>query len=238
MKKKYQYLIIGIMCLILTTCICIQIRTVNSTGTTVSTNQTENELRDQVLKMKEKYEDSYAKLQEAEAELETVRESVTNNNDELKSLEEEIKEASTLLGLTDVQGQGVTITVTESTAIANVLNAEDFIVHNTDLLSIVNELKNAGAEAISINDQRVVSTTYFAYINSSFIQINGERVTSPYTIKAIGDPDYLKSSLVGTGGYAEKIETWGQEIEIEEKKNITISKYDGEFETKYIEDED
>lgn len=231
MKKKYQYLIIGIMCLILTTCICIQIRTVNSTGTTVSTNQTENELRDQVLKMKEKYEDSYAKLQEAEAELETVRESVTNNNDELKNLEEEIKEASTLLGLTDVQGQGVTITVTESTAIANVLNAEDFIVHNTDLLSIVNELKNAGAEAISINDQRIVDTTSID-CDGNVITVNGEKISSTFTIVAIGLPETL-STLNRTGGYLSILEEYNMTITFKKSDSVSIGKYTGIMSFKY-----
>ena len=66
MNKKLQALILGIMCFILTIGICIQIRTVNSNGTTVSTNETETELRDQILKLKEKYDNLYEELEQAE----------------------------------------------------------------------------------------------------------------------------------------------------------------------------
>lgn len=55
-----------------------------------------------------------------------------------------------------------------------------------DLLKLINELNSAGAEAISINDERIVAMSDLFPV-SSFILINGERTTSPYEIKAIGD---------------------------------------------------
>ena len=101
---------------------------------------------------------------------------------------------------------------------------------------IVNYLRDAGAEAISINNQRVINNTYITLINNSFIKVNSKRVTSPYEIKAIGNSEYLKSSLIGNGGYAEKITSLGQQIKIEEKKKVNIQKYDEEITTKYIEE--
>ena len=58
MTKKTQAIVLGVMCLILTIAICIQIKTVNSNGTTTSSNKNLNNLKTQVLKMKEKYEDT------------------------------------------------------------------------------------------------------------------------------------------------------------------------------------
>lgn len=231
MSKKIQALILGIMCLILTIGICVQIKTVNSNGTTVSTNQAENELRDQVLKMKEKYENSYEKLQRAEAELATTRESATNNNDELKKLEEQIKKANTLLGFTDVTGQGVTITITESAAVANALQPELYLVHNTDLLYIINELKNAGAEAIDINGQRIVGTTSIN-CDGNVIMVNGERVSSTFTINAIGYPELL-STLNRTGGYLSLLEPYNMAITFKKSDSINIPKYTGIMNFKY-----
>ena len=86
MSKKMQYVIIGIMCFILTIGIVVQIKTVNNNGTTVGVKQEESELKTQVLKMKEKYENSYEKLQKTESELEKTRENATNNNEELNKL--------------------------------------------------------------------------------------------------------------------------------------------------------
>ena len=62
MTKKAQAIILGIVCLILTIGICVQIKTVNSNGTTTSNNKVVNNLKSQVLKTKEKYEESYSRL--------------------------------------------------------------------------------------------------------------------------------------------------------------------------------
>ena len=65
-----------------------------------------------------------------------------------------------MLGLTDVTGPGVIVTLSDSKKdIASSLNPSQLLVHDLDVLSVINELKNAGAEAISINDQRIVPTT-------------------------------------------------------------------------------
>ena len=70
-----------------------------------------------------------------------------------------------------------------------------------DLLQLLNELRAAGAEAIAINEQRVVYSTYIVDIRNAntYIRVNGEKVASPYIIKAIGDPTYLESGLSQKG---------------------------------------
>lgn len=102
MTRKIEALVLGIMCFLLSIAICIQIRTISNNGGTVSQNARETELRDQVLRMKERYDNLYSRLQEETKELETTRTRVSSNNQELKSLEEKIKEINILLGLTDV----------------------------------------------------------------------------------------------------------------------------------------
>ena len=69
MSEKWQSITLGILCFLLTVLICIQIKTVKQNGTTVSLNQEESELKTQVLKMKEKYENQYAELERIEKEL-------------------------------------------------------------------------------------------------------------------------------------------------------------------------
>lgn len=231
MSKKVQSLILGIMCFLLVIGIFVQIKTVNNNGTTVGTSQAESELRDQVLKMKERYEESYDKLQKTESELEKTRESVTSNNNELKDLEKEIKKASTLLGLTDVEGQGVSITVTDAIVSSNVLNAEDLIVHNTDILNIVNELKNAGAEAIEVNGQRIIGITSIN-CDGNIITVNGEKVTSPFTINAIGMPELL-STLNRAGGYLERLQQYNIKTTFNKANKMKINKYTGIMNFKY-----
>ena len=89
---------------------------------------------------------------------------------------DQIKKANKILGLSEVKGPGVIVTLKDSkTNSANVLNINDLLVHDLDVLSVINELKNAGAEAISINDQRIISTTAIS-CEGNVININGEKV--------------------------------------------------------------
>lgn len=231
MSKKVQSLILGIMCLLLTIAICVQVKTVDTNGTTIGVSETESELRDQVLKMKEKYENSYEKLEKAEKELEEVRQSVASNNEELENLEQQIKKANVLLGVTDVTGPGATITITDGISTPNTLNPSDLLVHDVDVLSVVNELKNAGAEAIEVNGKRIVSTSAIM-CDGNVIIVNGEKISSPFTINAIGLPEQL-ATLERAGGYLERLEEYRVSTTFKKVDKLTINKYTGGITFKY-----
>ena len=105
-----------------------------------------------------------------------------------------------------------------------------------DLLLIINALKQAGAEAISINDERIINMTDVVYIDGAdIIRVNGQRILAPYTIKAIGNQTYLESALLGNGGQVDTMNKVGQDVSIEKKDNIKITKYSGEIKTRYME---
>lgn len=230
-KKMKISLILGGMCVALSCGIAIQVRTISRIGTTTSRNSTENELRDAILRTKENYDNLYANEEKAEKLLEDERKSATENNSELAEIQENIKTLSTQLGLTDVTGKGVIIKVDDA-MVQSTFDPNSTIVHAEDLISIVNELKNAGAEAISINGQRLVSTTAITCIGN-VIKVNDERITSPFTIKAIG----LSESLAGInrpGGYIEKLKENGIVVNIKKSNKIEIPKYTGAISSKYM----
>lgn len=236
MAKKTQAIILGIMCFILTIAICVQIKTVNSNGTTTSSNKTLNNLKTQVLKMKEKYEDMYQRLDNVQQELEESRKKVTSNDEQLKSLEEKIKRYNILLGATEVTGQGVRITVTDATVtntMSSLLDPRNLIVHDTDILEIVNELKNAGAEAIEVNGQRIAANTAIS-CDGNVIVINGEKISSPFEINAIGYPARM-ATLNRPGGYLkyELEERSFIKTTFKEDDKITLPKYIGGTSFKY-----
>jgi uncharacterized protein YlxW (UPF0749 family) len=99
---------------------------------------------------------------------------------------------------------------------------------------LVNDLKLAGAEAISINGERIVNMSDIVEISNTFIKVNGQRILSPYIIKAIGDPTYLESSLLGSGGYAEQLKDEGFSVVITKSSKVKIDKYNDEITTKYM----
>ena len=231
-NKKAIALVLGIMCFALTTGICIQIKTVKSTNSASSQNYEENNLRAEVLKYKEKYDNLLKETEKVDAQLQEQIEGATKNNSELEEAKNQINEGNKTIGLAEVTGPGVIITVADSEIDSNsVVDATDFIIHDTDILKIVNELKNAGAEAISINDQRIISTTAIS-CEGNVININGEKVGVPFTIKAIGLPESL-DALSRPGGYLEILKRYGIEAELKKSNDITIPKYTGKIEFKY-----
>ena len=105
------------------------------------------------------------------------------------------------------------------------------LVHDTDVLSVINELKNAGAEAISINDQRIIPTTGII-CGGNIIDINDEKVGAPFEIKAIGLPEQL-AALDRPGGYLELLRSYSVEAKLEKSNSITIPKYTGTMTYEY-----
>ena len=234
MNKKVISIVLGLMCFALTFGICVQIRTVKNSNSTVSQNYEENNLRAEVLKYKERYENKYKELEKAEEELEKERENSTQNNTELTDKEDKIKQANKIIGLTEVTGPGVIVTLSDSKKDANsVLNPNTLLVHDADVLSVINELKNAGAEAIAINDQRLVPTSSIS-CGGNIIDINGEKVGAPFEIKAIGLPEQL-SAISRQGGYLEILRNASVGVDFKKSNNITIPKYTGVITYKYMQ---
>lgn len=123
-------------------------------------------------------------------------------------------------------GEGVIITLTDT---------EEKSVTSIDLVNLVNELVLAGAEAISINDNRVVNITDIVDIGNQFTVINSQRISSPYTIKAIGEKTYLQSALTIKSGYVDRYKASGINVNVDTKNNVKILKYEGDkFNLKYV----
>lgn len=218
---------IGIICFVLTYVMAMQFRTIEETNITQIESMRESELSESLANWKEKYETTASKLEETNMKLQEYKQKRESNQEASELLNKELTQIKTIAGLTDVRGNGVIITYSEDTS------SEFGKIEDSDLVELVNELRLAGAEAISINDQRIINMSDISKIDideKTFILINGKRVTSPYTIKAIGDQTYLESALkMKTIGFV----TRHTNAELEKKNNIVINKYNGEIRIKY-----
>ena len=154
-KKNFSIsIVIGILCILLTSGIVVQIRTVQSNISISNPDYANNDLRDQVLKSKEKYDNAFAELEKVNKELEKYRTKVTDNDSSASVKQEELKKDNAILGLNDVTGEGVVITLkdNQTASVSSVTAGDDisnYLVHEIDLLKIVNELKNAGAKDLA-----------------------------------------------------------------------------------------
>ena len=239
MNNKKISLILGLMCVILSYGIAVQIRTIKGTGTQISTNAEVNELRDAVLKSKEKYDNLYEELEKIEKILEKERAASTENNTGLTQLENSIKEGNKIVGLSEVTGNGIVVKVDDNKTIplsSWIGDPNYLLVHDIDLIRIVNELKNAGAEAISINEQRIITTTAIE-CDGNVIKINGQKIGAPFTIKAIGFPEAL-INIDRFGGYLDYLKEdrkLNVDVEKVDDGKITLPKYTGTIKFQYAE---
>lgn len=214
--KMVMSVIISIVCILLVAVMFAQFRTIEETDITGIETAREEELRTMIASWKNKYEETAQKLEETNKKISEYKEKAASIEETSTLLDEELEQTNMLVGKTDVMGEGVVIKLSDN---------EEQQIQDTDLLSLVNELKLAGAEAISINDKRIVNMTEIVMVND-IILINEERVTSPYTVKAIGDQKYLSSALsLKNSGYIDKYTSLGKTINMSLERNIKILAY-------------
>ena len=235
-KNKKNTLILSITCgilaVVLVTSIFIQVRTVDESRELNIEGLREDELRTEIASYKSKYEETMAQYEDTQAKIQEYNTAINEDRETSEILDQELEQAKTLLGLTDVKGKGVIITLTDTDEALYTYTADD-------LLLLINELRYAGAEAISINDNRVINLTDIAMISDNLIVMNGgnTRISSPYVVKVIGDQKYLMSTLsMKNSGYIDQMEANGMKIEVEQKNNIEIKAYTGEIESNYIKE--
>jgi len=225
-EKIVMSITIGISAFVLVAIMFMQFKVVRQADRASIETLTESELRSELIAWREKYEQLQIKYEETLTKIEEYKEEYKSDEQTEILLEKELKVLQTLLGETNVQGQGITITISEE-------HIEEDRINYEDLLYIVNGLKGAGAEAISINGHRIIGFTDI--VNTyEFVKVNGKRILAPYTIKAIGNQTYLESALLGIGGYVDELKKWGFDITIERSENVQIEAYSNELSLKYI----
>ncbi len=219
----------GIIAIVLIASMFIQFRTVGESKELDIEGMREDELKTQIASYKSKYEETIEKYTENKNKIQEYVTAINENKETTEILDQELEQAKTLLGLTDVTGNGVIVRLTDTEEALYTYTADD-------LINLINELKYAGAEAISINDNRIINLTDIVLVNDGLIVMYGDvRLSSPYVVKAIGDSKYLMSTLsMKNSGYVDQTEANGMKIDLEQKNNIEIKAYNGEIKSKYM----
>lgn len=237
MKNAYIP-IVSLICFVTFFLITLQIRTINKNQTEITKLKTENELRDEINEWKDMYESISYKNQELESRINEYKNSFSENDQKFQLLNDEIKDLEIVSGLSSVTGKGIIVTLDDTRAInqiavdAGYYDPNVYVIHDSDILVLVNELKAAGCEAVSINGQRIIANTEIRCVGP-VIQINGIRLTAPFKVSAIGAPEYLSSALKLRGGILDQLTAANIEVTIEAQDSIVIPKYDKVVEYKY-----
>ena len=210
----------GATSLILSTVMFAQFKTVEQTNITQIESMREQELRAEYASWKSKYDEANIRLDDVTAKVKEYKDLLNENIDTTTLINKDIAESEMYLGYTNVEGEGIVITLEDN---------DSKLITAQDIMSLINQLKLAGAEAISVNDERIVNTSDIALVNGRFILINGNRVVGPYVVRAIGNQKYLESAITIKQGYIDELKANDKNITYTAVDSVKINKYKGEM---------
>ena len=193
-------------------------------------------LAPQYLVVKHRAEEGERTIAELRKKLSGYENSIPTQKGQVRVLTDDLASTKFLAGLTDVGGPGVLVTLNDSKkrfpdAPLAVQMTE--IVHDTDILQVVNELRAAGAEAVSVNDQRLVATSPIRCAGPT-IYVNGTPQTPPYIVRAIGDPTILETALKLPQGIYDTLHNLDPGmIKIQKESKQVIPAYNGPTTPRY-----
>lgn len=129
----------------------------------------------------------------------------------LKAAQDRVDTLGILAGTVPAQGPGIIVTIQDP----------GHKVTSALLLDTLQELRDAGAEAVQIGNVRVVASTYFTDVSGG-VEVSGVRVDQPYVIRAIGDSDTMASAMDIPGGVTESVRQLGASSVVEKKNVVAI----------------
>ncbi len=139
-------------------------------------------------------------------------------------------------GITPLKGEGIVVRMDDSAASSKAgENPNLYLIHDDDLLRVINELRAAGAEAIAVNGQRLIGTSEIRCAGPT-LSVNNVRSAPPFIIKAIGDKQALEGAIKMRGGVAETLKVWGIQLEVETSDQVYVPAYKGAVKHTYAKE--
>ena len=156
--------------------------------------------------------------------------------DDIIEINSQIEQIKFYNGFTAVRGPGIMVRVSDNISEDPELDIMERIVHDVDIVVLLNDLKAAGAEAIEVNGKRIINISEVVCAGP-LIRVNGEVIPAPFVIIAIGDMDELYDAVTEEGTYAYELKnTYGMEVVAAQGYNLTVREFRGiNYETKYAE---
>ena len=212
--------LIALVCVLIGFMVAVQFRTAQDAKGSLSQQRIE-EISDRLLQTEHERDE----LSEELHKMQTAAASTDNQQD--KDL---LRYRAALVPL---EGEGVIVRMDDSTKPVKAgENPNLYVIHDDDLLRVVNELRAAGAEAIAINGQRLTGTSEIRCAGPT-LSVNNVRSSAPFEIRAIGDKKSLENALRMRGGVAETLGVWGIQLDIKASNDVYIPPYRGTIRQSY-----
>ncbi|MCL4283970.1 MAG: DUF881 domain-containing protein [Fimbriimonadaceae bacterium] len=176
------------------------------------------------VQFKEEYERMSAEVKKLREEKTRLENAIGDQTKQAEVLNETLQDTKMFAGLLEVEGPGILITLRDSErASRGGIPEGDLVIHDTDVLRVVNELWAASAEAVSVNNHRVVGSSSFRCVGP-VIHVDNVPISTPVRIRAIGDPEVLYGAMNLRLGVLDEIRNSGDptmvQMEAVEKQRI------------------
>lgn len=149
----------------------------------------------------------------------------------------DLQDSRMIAGILDIEGPGLEITLDDRKKDTILESDRDmigfYIVHDSDLLEVVNELRAAGAEAVAINGVRIMGSSRISCGGPTINVGKEQRFAPPFIIHAIGDPEELSAYFQRNDSIYQTLIFWGLKFDIKKKDTIMIPRFIGDMDFKF-----
>lgn len=223
--KKTVWL--GIMSILLGIVLAFQLKLVQKNYLNgLSPTQKSAEIIAELNTVKTEKENLQVQLADMQARLKEIEEAESADNALIKRLNQDVEKLRYFSGLTDVKGQGIIITLDNPPEDGNYVYERNIVNDYQLVLNLVNELNAAGAEAISINEQRIISISEIRAAGNA-ININKIPQSTPFVIKAIGNKETIEGAVNQRFGIVSILRENSYFVEVKKYDDIQIPRYGG-----------
>lgn len=189
--------------------------------------QKESVYRQQLIDQQERNKQLGEELSILEKKLRNYEQQVASEEQQYIDMLREVNELRFMLGHLPAKGEGVRIQLEDGDYDPLTTNPNEYIIHESHLFRLINELKIAGAEGISVNGKRLHTNSYIV-CNGPVITIDGKQFPAPFIIEAIGNKDTLVQAIEITGGVVDQLLNDQIKITIEKRDQIALKSINGD----------
>jgi uncharacterized protein YlxW (UPF0749 family) len=206
-------------------------KVIHTVGSEPLPSESRQEMLNRMSKLEEENQQLRTEIEQSRANISQLEGSLTEGQEVSAELSDALTRYRILAGLDPVHGPGIRLTLSELTSeVPQSTEVAPYLIHQEDLLNIVNELWLAGAEAIAIRSrgrtERLIMGSTIRCVGS-LIDVNNTRMTPPFDIFAIGDPDELSNALTMPRGVLEPLQFFSIQWEIVKMDDMELPAYSG-----------
>ncbi len=195
-------------------------KTTSEKTTSVQFNEQEK-YKEELIEQKERNKELTEEINDKQQAIRESEQSLVDSEESVEGLVKEAEFLRLLIGDLPSQGKGVSVSLQDGAYNPAQENPNDYIVHESHVFKVINELKISGAEAISINGQRLHANS-FIRCTGPVITVDGKTFPAPFTVEAVGDPSVLLASVNLGGGVVDQLTSDNIVITVEEKSKIMM----------------